>query len=357
MKHRLDCRIVQDLLPSYVDGLTCEYTNQEVEAHVAECLECADLLKRMQAPEAHVAVEAEVNYMKKIQNRMSKWKAASGTFAVLVISLLILGVVLYNRIAPKEFEDVFGFEEDELATVEITDTTTFSQSKLDGNELEEFVQLLEETEFYYERRYKSTFEGYAYLISFADEGREHSNVFHITDRLYIYYEGKEYSVRNDEELLSWIMRNVLDKNTYKYPNAELLTDWGYMDILEMRALCEIPECLLKNMSDEELILATLDFPYIMIMFTSSAGDRGVKVVEEECGAYRELISRESALESLLTFVEKRKVQFANGLPVEEEMNNEILSFLILYQEKFQEQLTEEDREFVEEFSKITNDVE
>lgn len=208
MEHRLDCRIVQDLLPSYVDGLTCEYTNQEVEAHVAECLECAELLKRMQAPEIHMVEETEVNYMKKIQNRMGKWKAVSGTFAVLVISLLVLGIVLYNRIVPKEFEDVFRFEEDDLSFVELTDTTTFSQSKLEKKELEEFIQLLGETEFYYERRYGSTFEGYAYLISFADEGREHSNVFHITDRLYIYYEGKEYSVRNDEELLNWIMRNV-----------------------------------------------------------------------------------------------------------------------------------------------------
>ena len=208
MKHKLDCRIVQDLLPSYVDGLTCEHTNQEVEAHVAECSECAELLKRMQAPEAHVAAEVEVNYMKKIQNRMSKWKAASGTFAVLVISLLILGVVLYNRIVPKEFEDVFGFEEEDLSFAELTDTTTFSQSKLDEDELEEFVQLLEETEFYYERRYGSTFEGYAYLISFMDETGEHANYFHITEHLNIYYDGKEYSVRNDEELLNWIMRNV-----------------------------------------------------------------------------------------------------------------------------------------------------
>ena len=48
-------------------------------------------------------------------------------------------------------------------------------------------------------------------------------------------------------------------------------------------------------------------------------------------------------------------QFPNQMPGEEEFHNEILSILILYQEKFQEELTEEDRKFVEAFSNITSE--
>ena len=32
MKNNIDCRIVQDLLPLYVDGLTNEYTTNVIEA-------------------------------------------------------------------------------------------------------------------------------------------------------------------------------------------------------------------------------------------------------------------------------------------------------------------------------------
>lgn len=355
MKHRLDCRIVQDLLPLYVDGLTCEYTNQEIEAHMAECSECAELLKRMQIPEKHIAEEAQVNYMKKIQKHMGKWKAVSGTFAVLLLSVLLLGIVLYSRLVPKDFEDVFGFEEDDLSYVELIDTTTFSRSVLGENELGEFTELLSNTEFYYEGKYGDTFEGYAYLLVLTDKTKEYSIDFHITEKLAIYYDGKEYSVRNDEALFGWIVRNVIDENGYIYPD-EMNQNWSLIGIPERILSCRIPESLLRHMSDKQLIEATLDFPFVIDAFVFSTYEQGVKAVEKESDAYAELISRESGLESLLTYVEDRIIeQFPNQMPGEEEFHNEILSILILYQEKFQEELTEEDRKFVEAFSNITSE--
>ena len=34
---KIPCEMIQDLLPSYIDELTSEVTNREVEAHVSEC--------------------------------------------------------------------------------------------------------------------------------------------------------------------------------------------------------------------------------------------------------------------------------------------------------------------------------
>ena len=51
MNNKIDCRIIQDLLPSYIDGLTSEYTNQVIEEHVEECEPCKEMLQRMQEPE------------------------------------------------------------------------------------------------------------------------------------------------------------------------------------------------------------------------------------------------------------------------------------------------------------------
>ena len=37
MKNDLTCEGVQDLLPSYVDGLTSDVSNQAVEQHIVRC--------------------------------------------------------------------------------------------------------------------------------------------------------------------------------------------------------------------------------------------------------------------------------------------------------------------------------
>lgn len=40
MEHKLDCCVVRDLLPAYLEGLTEEETTRQVEAHLEECPEC-----------------------------------------------------------------------------------------------------------------------------------------------------------------------------------------------------------------------------------------------------------------------------------------------------------------------------
>ena len=51
MKNELTCAVVRDLLPSYVEGLTSEETNQAVESHRSGCPDCAARRDAMAAPE------------------------------------------------------------------------------------------------------------------------------------------------------------------------------------------------------------------------------------------------------------------------------------------------------------------
>ena len=51
MSDKLRCEIVQDLLPSYVDGLTSDETNEAVKDHLADCVSCRDMYERMKADE------------------------------------------------------------------------------------------------------------------------------------------------------------------------------------------------------------------------------------------------------------------------------------------------------------------
>ena len=44
---KIPCEIIQDLLPSYIDELTSDVTNREVEAHMMECEQCKNVLEQM----------------------------------------------------------------------------------------------------------------------------------------------------------------------------------------------------------------------------------------------------------------------------------------------------------------------
>ena len=47
MKNDLSCEVVQDLLPSYVDGLANDVTSKAVEEHLNGCKACSALVSRM----------------------------------------------------------------------------------------------------------------------------------------------------------------------------------------------------------------------------------------------------------------------------------------------------------------------
>ena len=45
MSEKRNCKIVQDLLPNYIDKLTNDETNQYIEEHLAKCNECKKIFK------------------------------------------------------------------------------------------------------------------------------------------------------------------------------------------------------------------------------------------------------------------------------------------------------------------------
>jgi len=90
------CEIIQDLLPSYIDGLTSEVSNQEIEVHLKECTECRKYLEEMKSDVDSSKVELEDNEFMKVLNRIRKVnieKAVllSATIICLLISLLYWG--------------------------------------------------------------------------------------------------------------------------------------------------------------------------------------------------------------------------------------------------------------------------
>ena len=96
MDNKLPCEIVGDLLPSYVDGLTSEATNEAVENHIRGCESCALMVKRMRAPEEIKEPQgAEIDYLKKTRKRFS---LAALIFAIVAVVIVTLGFLIrfYN---------------------------------------------------------------------------------------------------------------------------------------------------------------------------------------------------------------------------------------------------------------------
>ena len=91
----MNCKIIQDLLPLYADGIASEETNEAVREHIAECEECGKIYEKMTAYTKIIEsaqTDREVDYMKKIKSRGIKITAAivGGLIAAAAIVLLCL---------------------------------------------------------------------------------------------------------------------------------------------------------------------------------------------------------------------------------------------------------------------------
>lgn len=93
MKEKRDCKIIQDLLPNYIEKLTNEETNHFIEEHLKECTECQHIFENMQKElklNTTKRDEREVKYMKKFSSKMKFLK-------FIILALIIIYVIIVGR--------------------------------------------------------------------------------------------------------------------------------------------------------------------------------------------------------------------------------------------------------------------
>ena len=94
MSDKLRCEIVRDLLPSYVEGLTSQTTNEAVEEHLTDCPDCDAMAKRMKSPEPESETQRqteEVDYLKGIKRRNWAKIIETAVLVAVVVGLLFWG--------------------------------------------------------------------------------------------------------------------------------------------------------------------------------------------------------------------------------------------------------------------------
>lgn len=100
MNEKRECKIIQDLLPNYIEKLTNEETNKYIEKHLNECEECKNIFKNMEKKlEANTTKrdEREVKYIKKYNNKLKKLRNI--LFIIVLLFVVIVGrktIILSN---------------------------------------------------------------------------------------------------------------------------------------------------------------------------------------------------------------------------------------------------------------------
>lgn len=118
---------------------------------------------------------------------------------------------------------------------------------------------------------------------------------------------------------------------YVYPMNSSCEEWENLTIKEKYEACRIPKRIVKNMSDEQLIQAILDYPFVHdIYIVSTSVEDGVILFKETSDAYAELIQRETGKESLEAVQRKMFASLSENLTAEKEFEYDVISDLILY---------------------------
>ncbi|MDE6413673.1 MAG: zf-HC2 domain-containing protein, partial [Eubacterium sp.] len=101
---KLDCNIVQDLLPSFADSLVNEKTAAEIKAHLSDCENCTKLYNEMINGEAFEQKEAEkeIDYLKKIKKK-TKRIIVSILSALMIMIIIAIGLYSFIGIADKAY--------------------------------------------------------------------------------------------------------------------------------------------------------------------------------------------------------------------------------------------------------------
>ncbi len=114
MKDKLSCGIVQDLLPTYVEHLTCEETNEAMQAHLAACENCRREYEIMTAPEPKLSERKrekhEVDYFTRVHKKMEGWTGIAIVCAIVIAIAaaggIVWGLQTYVIGTPLKMEDL-----------------------------------------------------------------------------------------------------------------------------------------------------------------------------------------------------------------------------------------------------------
>lgn len=89
---KIECNIIQDLLPLYVEQLVSEKSKMEIKEHLKECNQCRKIYKEMNMPEPHIqySIEPAESFRKYVKKKKTKWGIKIAAITVLVVCTVVM---------------------------------------------------------------------------------------------------------------------------------------------------------------------------------------------------------------------------------------------------------------------------
>lgn len=99
----INCDVIKDLLPSYIDKISTSSTNELIEEHLSNCKDCCSTLKDMNEDiyiESINSQKNQINYLKKYK----KSKILTIIFTIIItINIIIGSLLLLYRLSTIDF--------------------------------------------------------------------------------------------------------------------------------------------------------------------------------------------------------------------------------------------------------------
>ena len=162
MNEKKDCKIVQDLLPNYVENLTSEETNLFIKEHLNECNECQNILENMQKElniNSSKRDEREVKYIKKFSNKMKILKFIILTLVIIYVVIVLGRTLIMTSLSKKAKENLlnnnyyaklYSYQGDSLTITKSYnkggDYLTTKTSYVNGNQIQKLTYYKKGTE-------------------------------------------------------------------------------------------------------------------------------------------------------------------------------------------------------------------
>ena len=175
MKEKRDCKIVQDLLPNYIEKLTNEETNMYIEEHLKECTECKTILENMQKElniNSNKRDEREVKYIKKLSMSIEVLKFIILAFIIIYIAVVGRRTFIMASLSEKAKENqlynnyyakLYSYQGDSLTITESynkgEDYLTTMTKFVNGNQIQKITYYKKGTE----QLFLTEFEGKKYI--------------------------------------------------------------------------------------------------------------------------------------------------------------------------------------------------
>lgn len=102
---KINCNVIRDLLPLYIEQVVSSDTKILVEEHLSECEDCKAELNRMQAP-IKITLDNDAGPLQNIKKKWNHKKLCISILtAVFVTILFIAGLFLYQLELPVQYSD------------------------------------------------------------------------------------------------------------------------------------------------------------------------------------------------------------------------------------------------------------